>query len=39
MVITAHIDMWNVTRVLVDNQSQEEILFRSAFEQTDINKK
>jgi hypothetical protein len=27
MVITAHIDKWNVTRVLVDNRSQAEILF------------
>jgi hypothetical protein len=33
MVITAHIDKWNVMRVLVDNGSQAEILFLSTFEQ------
>jgi hypothetical protein len=27
MVITVHIDRWNVSRILVDNGSQEEILF------------
>jgi hypothetical protein len=39
MVITAHIDKWNVTRVLVDNGSQAEILFLSTFEQIDFSKK
>jgi hypothetical protein len=29
----AHIDKWNVMRVLVDNGSQAEILFLSTFEQ------
>jgi hypothetical protein len=33
MVINAHIDKWNVTRVLVDNGNHEEILFLSTFEQ------
>jgi hypothetical protein len=33
MVITVHIDKWNVTRLLVDNGSQAEILFLSTFEQ------
>jgi hypothetical protein len=33
MVIAAHIDKWNVTRVLVNNGSQAEILFLSTFEQ------
>jgi hypothetical protein len=33
MVITTHIDKWDVTRVLVDNGSQAEILFLSAFDQ------
>jgi hypothetical protein len=33
MVIMAHIDKWNVMRVLVDNGSQAEILFLSTFEQ------
>jgi len=32
MVINAHIDRWDVNRVLVDNGSQAEILFLSAFE-------
>jgi hypothetical protein len=38
MVITAHIDQWNVTRVLVDNGSQAEIMFLSTFEQMGLNK-
>jgi hypothetical protein len=33
MVITTHIAKWNVTRVLVDNGSQVEILFLWAFNQ------
>jgi hypothetical protein len=33
MVITAHIDKWDVNRVLVDNGSQAKILFLSAFNQ------
>jgi hypothetical protein len=36
MVITMHIDKWDVTRVLVDNGSQDEILFLSAFGQMGI---
>jgi hypothetical protein len=39
MVITAHIDKWDVTRVLVDNRSQAEILFLSTFEQMGFSKK
>jgi hypothetical protein len=39
MVITVHIDKWNVMRVLVDNGSQAKILFLSTFEQTGLNKK
>jgi hypothetical protein len=39
MVITAHIDKWNVTRVLVDNGNQAEILFHSTFEQMGLDKK
>jgi hypothetical protein len=38
MMIAAHIDKWNVTRVLVDNGSQAEILFLSTFEQMGLNK-
>jgi hypothetical protein len=36
MVMTTHIDKWNVTRVLIDNGSHAEILFFSAFNQMDI---
>jgi hypothetical protein len=32
MVITTHIDKWDVTRVLIDNGSQAEILFLLAFD-------
>jgi hypothetical protein len=39
MVITAHIDKWDVTRVLEDNRSQAEILFLSTFEQMSFSKK
>jgi hypothetical protein len=37
MVITVHIDKWNVIRVLVDNRSQFKILFLSTFEQMALN--
>jgi hypothetical protein len=39
MLTIAHIDKWNVTRVLVDNGSQAEILFLSTFEPMGLNKK
>jgi hypothetical protein len=39
MVITAHIDQWDVAKILVDNGSQEEILFLSTFEKMGHNKK
>jgi hypothetical protein len=32
MVITTHIDKWDVMRVLVDKSSQAEVLFISLFE-------
>jgi hypothetical protein len=32
MVITIHIDRWDITRILIDNGSQAEILFLSAIE-------
>jgi hypothetical protein len=31
MVVTIHIDRWDITRILVDNGSQAEILFLSTF--------
>jgi hypothetical protein len=39
MVITTHIDKWNVTRILSDNGSQAEILFLSAFDQMGFDRK
>jgi hypothetical protein len=39
MVITAHINKWDVTKVLVDNGNRAEILFLSTFEQIGFDKK
>jgi hypothetical protein len=39
MVIPAHIDKWDVTRVLIDNGCQAEILFLSAFDQMGYDRK
>jgi hypothetical protein len=39
MVIIEHINKWDVTRVLVDNGSQVEILFLSTFEQMGFDRK
>jgi hypothetical protein len=39
MVITAQIDKWDVTRLLVDNGSQAKILFLSAFDQMVFDRK
>jgi hypothetical protein len=39
MVMTAHIDKWDVTRVLVDNGSQAEILLLSAFDHMGFDRK
>jgi hypothetical protein len=38
MVITTHINWWDVSRIIVDNGSQEEILFLSTFERMDYDK-
>jgi hypothetical protein len=32
MVITIHIDRWDITKILIDNGSQTEILFLTTFE-------
>jgi hypothetical protein len=32
MVITVHIDRWDVIKILIDNGSQAEIFFHTAFE-------
>jgi hypothetical protein len=39
MVITTHIDKWDVMRVLVDNGSQAKILFPSTFEKMGFDRK
>jgi hypothetical protein len=39
MVITTYIDKWDVTRVLVDNGSQAEVLFLPAFDQMGFDRK
>jgi hypothetical protein len=39
LVIIVHIDRWNITRILVDNGSQVEILFLSAFEKMGYDRK
>jgi hypothetical protein len=39
MVITVHIDRWDVTKILIDNGSQAEILFLTAFHKMDFDQK
>jgi hypothetical protein len=39
MVITIHIDQWDVSKIFVDNGSQAEILFLSTFEKMGYDKK
>jgi hypothetical protein len=39
MVIMAHIDKWDITRVLVENGSQAEIIFQSALDQMGYDRK
>jgi hypothetical protein len=39
MVVTIHIDQWDVSKILVDNGSQAEILFLSTFEKMGYDKK
>jgi hypothetical protein len=39
MVITTHVDKWNIMRVLVDKGSHAKILFLSTFEQIGLSKK
>jgi hypothetical protein len=39
MVITIHIDRWDVTRILVDNGSQAEVLFLLAFDKMSYDRK
>jgi hypothetical protein len=39
MVVTVHIDRWDITRILIDNGSQAEILFLSAFKKIGYDQK
>jgi hypothetical protein len=39
MVITVHIDRWDVTRILINNDSQVEVLFLSAFHKMGYDRK
>jgi hypothetical protein len=39
MVITVHIDKWDVTKILIDNGSQAEILFLAAFDKMGFDQK
>jgi hypothetical protein len=39
MVITVHIDRWDVTKILIDNGSQAEILFLAAFNKIGFDQK
>jgi hypothetical protein len=39
IVITVHIDRWDVTRILIDNSSQAEVLFLSAFDKMGYDKR
>jgi hypothetical protein len=36
MVVTIHIDRWDVTRILVDNGSQAKILFLLAYDKKQL---
>jgi hypothetical protein len=39
MVLTVHIDRWDISRILIDNGSQAEILFLLAFKKMGYDKK
>jgi hypothetical protein len=39
MVVTIHINRWDITKILVDNGSQEKILFLAAFEKMGYDRK
>jgi hypothetical protein len=39
MVLTVHIDRWDVSRILIDNGSQVQILFLSTFKKMGYDKK
>jgi hypothetical protein len=39
MVLTVHINRWDMSKILINNASQAEILFLSTFEKMDYDKK
>jgi hypothetical protein len=39
MVVTVHIDIWDVTKILIDNGSQAEILFLATFDKIGFDRK
>jgi hypothetical protein len=39
MVVTVHINRWDVTKILIDNGSQAEVLFLMTFEKMGFNQK
>jgi hypothetical protein len=39
MVVTVHIDRWDVIKILIDNRSQAKILFLTAFEKMGFDQK
>jgi hypothetical protein len=39
MVVTVHIDRWDVTKILINNGSQVEILFLAAFDKMGFDRK
>jgi hypothetical protein len=39
MVIKIHIDKWDVTKIIIDNGSQDEILFMSGFKKMGYDRK
>jgi hypothetical protein len=39
MVITVHIDRWDVTKILIDNGSQPEIPFLTTFDKMGFDRK
>jgi hypothetical protein len=39
MVITVHIDIWDVRKILIDNSSQAKILFLATFDKMGFDRK
>jgi hypothetical protein len=39
MVVTVHIDRWNITKILIDNDSKVEILFLATFDKIGFDRK